>query len=379
MIRSEQLAKQQQGSEVVVVVANNSNTSKPTELNISAIGIPDDEFPLFEECQTIDGGLISSRRERRRMRRRNNCRWVLFASPISKRSSNFWRTPTTGKQTTQRSSRGFAFNANNIFLTATNTLFLILFLLITSFPSALQAGIVVTMDTEKGMRPDRQLAPKLVEEKLDGQQQKGQLMMMTKTTVGGGAMEQNGKSGNNDFVGLLDANDMGGNNAARDTDDGLDAALLQLAAAADKPSTTTMPRFFYTSDSAPSTQAHISRESWERYQRFREETCRKGTEDYLAERALNNTESGYFHWEENEFHRQLRDRLLPQTRGVSFRSLVGSPLLSHLDPRLFTSKPRSLCQAKRHISEADEKQKLAKEEQHLFEDFLINKVFSPAI
>jgi hypothetical protein len=69
----------------------------------------------------------------------------------------------------------------------------------------------------------------------------------------------------------------------------------------------------------------------------------------------------------------LRDRLLPQTRGGSFHSLIGSQLLSRLDPRLFASEPRSLCKAKRHVSEADERQKLAKEEQHMFEDFLINK------
>ena len=34
----------------------------------------------------------------------------------------------------------------------------------------------------------------------------------------------------------------------------------------------------------------------------------------------------------------------------------------------------SFCEAKRHISEADERHKLAKEEQHMFEDFLINKL-----
>jgi hypothetical protein len=105
-----------------------------------------------------------------------------------------------------------------------------------------------------------------------------------------------------------------------------------------------------------------------------EETCRKeAEEEYLAERPLNSTQSEYFHWEANEFHRQLRDRLLPQTKGGTFSTLIGSTLLSRLDPRLFASKPRSLCKAKRHISEADERQKLAKEEQHMFEDFLINK------
>lgn len=134
-------------------------------------------------------------------------------------------------------------------------------------------------------------------------------------------------------------------------------------------------RPFYLVDGAPSTQAHISSASWAKYQRFKEDTCRKGRlEEDLAERSLNSTESDYFHWEQNQFHRELRDRLLPQTRGGTFHSLIGSPLLSRLDPRLFASEPRSLCKAKRHTSEVDERQKLAKEEQHMFEDFLINKV-----
>lgn len=135
---------------------------------------------------------------------------------------------------------------------------------------------------------------------------------------------------------------------------------------------------YWIAESAPSTQAHISRESWTRYIQFKEETCRKILdEDYMAELQLNSTESGYFHWEANEFHRQLRDRLLPQARGGSFRTLIGSHLLSRLDPRLFASEPGSFCEAKRHISEADERHKLVKEEQHMFEDFLINKVLPP--
>ena len=99
---------------------------------------------------------------------------------------------------------------------------------------------------------------------------------------------------------------------------------------------------YWIAESAPSTQAHISRESWARYlsfkglagsfhisafQLFTEETCRKILdEDYMGELLLNSTESGYFHWEANEFHRQLRDRLLPQARGGSFRMLIGSHL-----------------------------------------------------
>nr|CAD2195521.1 unnamed protein product [Meloidogyne enterolobii] len=135
---------------------------------------------------------------------------------------------------------------------------------------------------------------------------------------------------------------------------------------------------YWMAESAPSTQAHISRGSWARYLRFKEDTCRKiFDEDYMAELQLNSTESGYFHWEANEFHRQLRDRLLPQAQGGSFRALIGSHLLSRLDPRLFASEPRSFCEAKRHVSEADERHKLAKEEQHMFEDFLINKVLPP--
>uniref|UniRef100_A0A915LGS6 DNA repair and recombination protein RAD54-like n=1 Tax=Meloidogyne javanica TaxID=6303 RepID=A0A915LGS6_MELJA len=123
---------------------------------------------------------------------------------------------------------------------------------------------------------------------------------------------------------------------------------------------------YWMAESAPSTQAHISRESWGRYLRFKEDTCRKiFDEDYMAELQLNSTESGYFHWEANEFHRQLRDRLLPQAQGGSFRALIGSHLLSRLDPRLFASEPRSFCEAKRHVSEADERHKLAKEEQHI--------------
>ncbi|CAK5103146.1 unnamed protein product [Meloidogyne enterolobii] len=134
---------------------------------------------------------------------------------------------------------------------------------------------------------------------------------------------------------------------------------------------------YWMAESAPSTQAHISRGSWARYLRFKD-TCRKiFDEDYMAELQLNSTESGYFHWEANEFHRQLRDRLLPQAQGGSFRALIGSHLLSRLDPRLFASEPRSFCEAKRHVSEADERHKLAKEEQHMFEDFLINKVLPP--
>lgn len=127
---------------------------------------------------------------------------------------------------------------------------------------------------------------------------------------------------------------------------------------------------YWMAESAPSTQAQISRKSWARYLRFKgiktlfifilfivEDTCRKiFDEDYMAELQLNSTESGYFHWEANEFHRQLRDRLLPQAQGGSFRALIGSHLyvylakvfnseilifrLSRLDPRLFASEPR---------------------------------------
>uniref|UniRef100_A0A914HX14 Uncharacterized protein n=1 Tax=Globodera rostochiensis TaxID=31243 RepID=A0A914HX14_GLORO len=131
---------------------------------------------------------------------------------------------------------------------------------------------------------------------------------------------------------------------------------------------------------APSIQALVSRHSWERYQRFREDTCRKGVETDLAERRLNSTESPYFHWEENEFHRELRKKLLPQTMRdgkTSFRPLLNSKLLGTLDPRLFVSTPKTLCKAKKLVDEADERQKQSKEEKHMFEDFLINKVFSP--
>ncbi|KAL3101901.1 hypothetical protein niasHS_003310 [Heterodera schachtii] len=140
------------------------------------------------------------------------------------------------------------------------------------------------------------------------------------------------------------------------------------------------PDFFFIG--APSVQAHISRHSWERYQRFKEETCRKSAETDMAERRLNSTESAYFHWEENEFHRELRKKLLPQTMRdgrTSFRALLSSDLLGSLDPRLFVSAPKSLCKAKRLVDEADERLKQVKEEKHMFEDFLINKVFSPTV
>uniref|UniRef100_A0A183BTS8 Uncharacterized protein n=1 Tax=Globodera pallida TaxID=36090 RepID=A0A183BTS8_GLOPA len=128
---------------------------------------------------------------------------------------------------------------------------------------------------------------------------------------------------------------------------------------------------------APSIQALVSRHSWERYQ---QDTCRKGVETDLAERRLNSTESPYFHWEENEFHRELRKKLLPQTMRdgkTSFRPLLNSKLLGTLDPRLFVSTPKTLCKAKKLVDEADERQKQSKEEKHMFEDFLINKVLDP--
>ncbi|KAL3106131.1 hypothetical protein niasHT_016818 [Heterodera trifolii] len=64
---------------------------------------------------------------------------------------------------------------------------------------------------------------------------------------------------------------------------------------------------------------------------------------------------------------------------TSFRALLSSDLLGSLDPRLFVSAPKSLCKAKRLVDEADERLKQVKEEKHMFEDFLINKVFSPTV
>lgn len=97
---------------------------------------------------------------------------------------------------------------------------------------------------------------------------------------------------------------------------------------------------YWIAQNAPSTQAHISKESWQRYIHFKgsflfriliilyftEETCRRIVDDdYMAELKLNSTESGYFHWEANEFHRKLRDRLLPQAQGRSL-TMIGSHL-----------------------------------------------------
>jgi len=135
--------------------------------------------------------------------------------------------------------------------------------------------------------------------------------------------------------------------------------------------------YFYEVDSAKSFRdAHISEQSWAAYQQFKEDTCRPGEgELYMNGRIMNNSGSeGYFKWEEIQFHRELRKIILPETRGGSYSSLIGNSVLDGLDSRLFASTPESLCKAKQEDSM---KEKLDREEKDRFEDYLINKVFTP--
>jgi len=116
-----------------------------------------------------------------------------------------------------------------------------------------------------------------------------------------------------------------------------------------------------------------------------ESKCRQNDDEYIAERVVNNTDNGYFAWEENEFHRALRKmyvphnedirlsvsfRILPQTRDGSLSSLIGTPLLRTLDPRIFATEPESLCKFKSGDSEEEARRK---DEADRFEDYLINK------
>jgi len=103
-------------------------------------------------------------------------------------------------------------------------------------------------------------------------------------------------------------------------------------------------------------------------------TCRQNDDEDIAEKVVNNTENGYFAWEENAFHRALRKIILPETRDGSLSSLIGTPLLKTLDPRIFATEPESLCKFETRDSEEESR---TKDEQDRFEDYLINKVFSP--
>jgi len=134
--------------------------------------------------------------------------------------------------------------------------------------------------------------------------------------------------------------------------------------------------YFYEVDSAKSFRdAHISEQSWAAYQQFKEDTCRSSEgELFMNGRILNNSGSGgYFKWEEIQFHRELRKIILPETRDGSYSSLIGNSVLDGLDSRLFASTPESLCKAKQE----DSVKELDREEKDRFEDYLINKVFTP--
>lgn len=62
---------------------------------------------------------------------------------------------------------------------------------------------------------------------------------------------------------------------------------------------------------------------------------------------------------------------MPETRGGSFNSLIGSSLLKRLDSRFFASSIESLCKGNRQ--EDLNIESLEKLEKDRFEDFLINK------
>lgn len=133
--------------------------------------------------------------------------------------------------------------------------------------------------------------------------------------------------------------------------------------------------FEYKTDWNSSIQVLVTKESWESYTRFKEETCRETNDTYIAERVLHDTsDHPYFKWEENVFHQELRKIILPETSDGSYTKLVGTPWLTTLDARFFKSQPESLCKSKKRDT-ADNDAARIKAEQDLFEDFLINKVF----
>ncbi|KAI1727294.1 hypothetical protein Ddc_04593 [Ditylenchus destructor] len=133
--------------------------------------------------------------------------------------------------------------------------------------------------------------------------------------------------------------------------------------------------FEYKTDWNNSVQVLVTKESWESYSRFKEETCREANDTYIAERVLHDTtDHPYFKWEENVFHQELRKIILPETSDGSYSKLIGTPWLTTLDSRFFMSKPESLCKSKKRDT-ADNDAARIKAEQDLFEDYLINKVF----
>uniref|UniRef100_A0A914YT94 Uncharacterized protein n=1 Tax=Panagrolaimus superbus TaxID=310955 RepID=A0A914YT94_9BILA len=113
----------------------------------------------------------------------------------------------------------------------------------------------------------------------------------------------------------------------------------------------------------------ISMKSWEKYHTFLRETCRTIKEETPKFGGQDVLENGYFKWEENEFHRELRVLLFPETSNT-LKPLVDNGMIDKLDKRFLQKPLESFCYRKeaKHTKEeaiADEKAK--------FEDIVLNR------
>jgi hypothetical protein len=117
----------------------------------------------------------------------------------------------------------------------------------------------------------------------------------------------------------------------------------------------------------------ISIESWANYLVFKQETCRTVKEEIPKFEDQDFLENGYFKWEENEFHRELRILLFPETSNT-LKPLVENDVIDKLDKRFLQKPLESFCYQKETKNTKEEE---AAEEKSKFEDIVLNRVFEP--
>uniref|UniRef100_A0A914DHN7 Uncharacterized protein n=1 Tax=Acrobeloides nanus TaxID=290746 RepID=A0A914DHN7_9BILA len=128
--------------------------------------------------------------------------------------------------------------------------------------------------------------------------------------------------------------------------------------------------------------AVISFKSWDEYRDFAKSTCREDEITQMMQDPPNYMESGYFSWEENMFHQQLRKRIFrgdffPETAKGNYTELLRSPLAKELDPRLLMPPPKTFCLSEEDLEE-DLALKLSEQsiEKSIFDDIILNRIFT---
>jgi len=122
----------------------------------------------------------------------------------------------------------------------------------------------------------------------------------------------------------------------------------------------------------------FSDRGWKKYQHFVEHSCQLQDETYASAYDRNAAEQ-YWTWEQFEFIKELRIRLLPETKTGDYSSLIGNERITTAIASLLTSEPESFCKKEndtlaQELYENDKER--PKTEHDKFEDTLINKIFN---